>query len=109
MRVIDRRKGLPVALGILYMHAARAQGWPAVGLNFPGHFLLRLERHGERAILDPFNEGRVHGATELLDLLKAMQGQDAELGPEHYQPEIGRAARRERGGRSEETSGGAVP
>ena len=42
MRVIDRRKGLPVALGILYLHAARAQGWPAEGLNFPGHFLLRL-------------------------------------------------------------------
>src|SRR5207253_4907287 len=27
MRVVDRRKGLPVALGILYLHAARAQGW----------------------------------------------------------------------------------
>src|SRR5437667_193203 len=32
MRVVDRRKGLPVALGILYMHAARAQGWETVGL-----------------------------------------------------------------------------
>ena len=35
IRVIRRRRGLPVALGILYLHAARAQGWPAVGLNFP--------------------------------------------------------------------------
>src|SRR3546814_5238706 len=26
MRVIDRRRGLPVALGILYLHGARAQG-----------------------------------------------------------------------------------
>ena len=25
MRVVDRRKGPPVALGILYIHAARAQ------------------------------------------------------------------------------------
>src|SRR5690606_19436866 len=31
MRVIDRRKGLPVALAILYIHAARAQGWNATG------------------------------------------------------------------------------
>ena len=46
MRVIDRRKGLPVALGILYIHAARAQGWDCAGLNFPGHFLIRLDRHG---------------------------------------------------------------
>jgi regulator of sirC expression with transglutaminase-like and TPR domain len=42
MRVVDRRKGLPVALGILYMHAGRAQGWETVGLAFPGHFLVRL-------------------------------------------------------------------
>src|SRR5579864_3097163 len=42
MRVVDRRKGLPVALGILYLHASRAQGWDSVGLAFPGHFLIRL-------------------------------------------------------------------
>src|SRR5688572_20761300 len=41
MRVVDRRKGLPVALGILYLHAARGQGWDCVGLAFPGHFLVR--------------------------------------------------------------------
>ena len=28
-RVIERRKGLPVALAILYLHVARAQGWDA--------------------------------------------------------------------------------
>jgi regulator of sirC expression with transglutaminase-like and TPR domain len=36
-RVIERRKGLPVALSILYLHIARAQGWDAEGLAFPGH------------------------------------------------------------------------
>ena len=42
MSVIDRRRGLPVALGILYLHrAARAAGFQAMGLNTPGHFLLR--------------------------------------------------------------------
>ena len=48
MRVVDRRKGLPVALGILYLHAARAQGWDSVGLGFPGHFLVRLTEGPER-------------------------------------------------------------
>src|SRR6516225_1690406 len=33
MRVVDRRKGLPVALGILYMHAGRAQGCGAAELR----------------------------------------------------------------------------
>src|SRR5205814_10460233 len=57
MSVIDRRRGLPVALGILYIHAARAAGLKAVGLSLPGHFLLRIETGGTQALLDPFNGG----------------------------------------------------
>lgn len=86
MRVIDRRKGLPVALGILYLHAARAQGWTAEGLNFPGHFLLRLDCGGARAILDPFHGGTTRGPRELRELLRAHAGREAELRPEHTAP-----------------------
>ena len=86
MRVIDRRKGLPVTLGILYIHAARAQGWTIYGLNFPGHFLLRLELGGERLILDPFVGGLHRDTAALRELLKAISGNEAELKPEHYAP-----------------------
>jgi regulator of sirC expression with transglutaminase-like and TPR domain len=53
--VIDRRRGLPVALGILYIHAARAGGFEACGLGAPGHFLLRITVAGRDAIMDPFS------------------------------------------------------
>lgn len=86
LRVIDRRKGLPVALAILYIHAARAQGWEATGINFPGHFLIRLESGGARVILDPFNGGIEREVADLRALLKQMAGLDAELRPEHYAP-----------------------
>ena len=87
MRVIDRRKGLPVSLGILYLAAARAQGWRAAGLNFPGHFLVRLEsRDGRRVILDPFYGGRVMEAPQLRELLKVMSGTSVELEAGHYMP-----------------------
>jgi regulator of sirC expression with transglutaminase-like and TPR domain len=91
MRVIDRRKGLPVALGILYIDTARAQGWEMCGLGFPGHFLVRLDVDGDRAILDPFNGGAVRDASALRDLLKAMSGSDAELTAQHYAPASDRA------------------
>jgi len=84
MNVIERRKGLPVALGILYMHTARTQGWSAYGLNFPGHFLVALERNGERAILDPFHEGVSRSPHEMRELLKLVAGQDAELNSDMY-------------------------
>jgi regulator of sirC expression with transglutaminase-like and TPR domain len=59
MSVIDRRRGLPVALGVLYIHAARANRIDACGLFSPGHFLLRLQVRGSEAVIDPFNGGVV--------------------------------------------------
>ena len=81
IRVIDRRRGLPVALGILFIHAARGIGCGAAGLNFPGHFVVRLNSGGQRAIIDPFNGGKLLEAHSLRDMLKTMAGSDAELGP----------------------------
>jgi regulator of sirC expression with transglutaminase-like and TPR domain len=57
LSVIDRRRGLPVALGILYIHAARAAGYEATGLNTSGHFLLRITLRGTEVLIDPFNSG----------------------------------------------------
>ena len=67
--VIERRRGLPVALGILYLHAARAAGMRADGLNAQSHFVLRVSHRGDEAIVDPFNGGltvdREHTPVEL--------------------------------------------
>ena len=84
IRVVDRRKGLPVALGILYIHAARAQGWRASGINFPGHFLISVEDEEERIILDPFEGGMQVDLGRLQLMLKTALGADAELQPEYY-------------------------
>jgi regulator of sirC expression with transglutaminase-like and TPR domain len=59
MMVIDRRRGLPVALGILYMHAARAAKIEAHGLHAPGYFLLKIAVKGNEAFIDPFAGGAV--------------------------------------------------
>ncbi|HXC57546.1 MAG TPA: transglutaminase family protein [Rhizomicrobium sp.] len=63
--VIERRRGIPVALGILYMHAARAAGLAAQGLNTRGHFLIRIGLSGHALALDPFNAGAVIAAENL--------------------------------------------
>jgi regulator of sirC expression with transglutaminase-like and TPR domain len=81
--VIDRRRGLPVALSLVWLHAARAQGWSCVGVSFPGHFLVLLDVDGARTVLDPFNDGMALEPPDLRRLLKAMHGDDAELQPSH--------------------------
>ena len=86
LQVIDRRAGLPVSLGILYIHSARAQGWTVDGLAFPGHFLVRMDEGDRREIVDPFHRGQALEAGHLRGLLKQFQGADAELEPAHYAP-----------------------
>lgn len=84
MRVIDRRKGLPIAIALLYIHAGRAQGWSVDGLNFPGHVLARLEYDGTRLIFDPFHGCQLMQAPDLRALLKATMGPHAELSVSYY-------------------------
>ncbi len=83
IRVIERRRGLPVALAIVYLHVAQSLGWAAEGVNFPGHFLVRLEHGGDTVILDPFARGAIRGRAELQRLLKSASGAEAELKAEH--------------------------
>ncbi|HWA63881.1 MAG TPA: transglutaminase family protein [Caulobacteraceae bacterium] len=63
--VARRRKGLPVALGVYYLDAARRCGLDVRGVDFPGHFLLRIETEEGPLALDPYSEGRVVLPSEL--------------------------------------------
>jgi len=80
IRVIERRRGLPVALGIIWLHAARAVGWAAYGIDFPGHFLLALVG-ASTVVLDVFAGGTPLDIDALRRLLKAVEGPQAELRP----------------------------
>lgn len=91
IETIDGRCGLPVTLAILYIICARSQGWVAGGINFPAHFLPRLEYDGERVIFDPFQDCRMMQAADLRQLLKQHMGEEAELSNEYYQPISNRA------------------
>lgn len=91
IHVAARRRGLPVALGILWLHAAEAAGWAAWGLDFPGHFLLGIEGSRGVVVIDPFQPDHPLDAPALRTLLKGVQGAQAELRPEFLQP-VGKRA-----------------
>lgn len=65
LSVCERRKGLPVALGLLYLEAGRQCGLDLCGVDFPNHFLLRIETDQGPIALDPFAGGRVVMPSEL--------------------------------------------
>lgn len=81
IRVIERRRGLPVALGVIWLHAARAAGWDAHGVDFPAHFMIALQGKATQIVLDVFHGGAAMGARDLSMLLKRIEGENAELRP----------------------------
>ena len=55
--VIDRKKGIPISLSVLYAGAGRAAWLRLEGANFPPHFMLRLDDGDEPLFIDPFHAG----------------------------------------------------
>jgi len=63
--VAERRRGVSAALTVFYLDAARRAGLDASGVDFPNHFLLRVETEVGPVAIDPFSEGRVVLPSEL--------------------------------------------
>ena len=64
-RVLERRRGLPITLSILYMEVAQRIGAPLVGVALPSHFIAKWPLspdEGDDLFIDAFAGG------ELLDL-----------------------------------------
>ena len=58
-KVIDRRKGNPISLCVLYLLLARRLHLPITGIGMPGHFLCRFQTPTEELFIDAFNSGKV--------------------------------------------------
>lgn len=86
IRVIDRRRGLPVSLAILYVSQARRLGWEADALNTPGHVLVRIGSATHPVLLDAFDDGAVIGAETLSALLARILGPGVSPSAEHLAP-----------------------
>jgi regulator of sirC expression with transglutaminase-like and TPR domain len=75
--VLDRKVGIPITLAVVYIEVARRLGVDALGVGFPGHFLVRLGARSkdprtqlnEPVIVDPFNHGRLLSTGALSEIL----------------------------------------
>ena len=82
--VLDRRTGIPISLSIVYIEVARRAGVEVHGINFPGHFLLKVPMPPEavlslntEVIIDPFHGGGVLSESDCRDLLQKHAGDEA--------------------------------
>src|SRR3954471_9084911 len=55
--VLERRRGLPIALSVVYVEVARRAGVALVGVGLPGHYVVGHFGATPPLLLDPFGGG----------------------------------------------------
>jgi regulator of sirC expression with transglutaminase-like and TPR domain len=63
--VLDRRRGIPISLSVVYLEFAQRLDLAVRGVSFPGHFLVKLPHGGGEIVLDPYHRGVSLGEEEL--------------------------------------------
>lgn len=63
---IQQGKSNPIGLATIFILIARRLDLEVDGVNFPGHFLCRVEHGGQQLLVDCFNGGRMHDLNEIL-------------------------------------------
>jgi regulator of sirC expression with transglutaminase-like and TPR domain len=92
--VLERRTGIPISLAVVYLELARRAGLRVDGINFPGHFLLRIPAgddggdgpSDDGVIVDPFHGGAVLSEYDCRQLLRQHVGEDAAFDPSLLAP-----------------------
>ncbi|MEZ4319635.1 MAG: transglutaminase-like domain-containing protein [Myxococcota bacterium] len=72
--VLERRRGLPILLSVVYIEVARRCGVTIDPVGFPGHFLVAPADAEPEFFVDPFNQGRVLTTEALTERMTRMMG-----------------------------------
>jgi regulator of sirC expression with transglutaminase-like and TPR domain len=67
--VMRTRRGIPITLAVLWLELAQGVGLSARGINFPGHFMVKVNLPRGQVVIDPFN-GQSLSREELAERLE---------------------------------------
>lgn len=58
-RVLERRRGIPISLCVIYISVGRRAGMALAPIGYPGHFLVQYEAGQDAVYIDVFGGGNV--------------------------------------------------
>lgn len=71
--VLDRKRGIPLTLAVVYIEIGRRIGLPVHGVSFPAHFLVKCQLRDGTVVLDPYAKGISLSLEELQQRLKELK------------------------------------
>jgi regulator of sirC expression with transglutaminase-like and TPR domain len=84
--VLKSKRGLPIALSLIYKMVAERVGLRCWGIGLPGHFCVGVECDGAHMLIDPFDKGRVLTPDEAHDRMRQTLGDEIEWSEEFLEP-----------------------
>ncbi len=86
--VLDRRRGIPISLAILYIEVGARLGIAVRGIGLPGHFVVKLADAG--TYVDPFTGQVDLVEADCVERVRAIHGSSVPLEPAMLEPQTNR-------------------
>lgn len=71
--VLDRKRGIPISLALVYIEIGRRLGLPLQGVSFPAHFLVKCPLREGTVVLDPYAKGVSLSLDDIRRRIKALR------------------------------------
>jgi regulator of sirC expression with transglutaminase-like and TPR domain len=84
--VLKTKRGLPIALSLVYKIVAERIGLRCWGVGLPGHFVVAVECDGANMLVDAFDRGRLLTSEEAHDRMRETLGEEIEWSDELLEP-----------------------
>jgi regulator of sirC expression with transglutaminase-like and TPR domain len=68
-KVLEKKKGIPITLSVLYILIADRLKIPILGVPMPAHFILKFDNGTDEIFFDPFYKGKIYTRKECLNYL----------------------------------------
>lgn len=88
--VMDRKRGLPILLSIIFLHVANRIGLSAAGVGLPGHYIVKVQFDLNEVYVDPFRGGETLSVREIEAVVRETTGGTARLTSDHLRAWNGR-------------------
>ncbi len=70
--VIDRGKGIPITLSVIFIEVAKRLDVKLFGVGMPGHFIVKYVDEEQEVFFDPFNGGKILTEDDCRQKIEAM-------------------------------------
>ncbi len=68
--VLEKRRGIPISLSIIYLLISDRLQLPIKGVGLPGHFILKFQSEEDEIFFAPFLGGKIYSRKECLGYLQ---------------------------------------